>query len=200
MAAASVACAAKAPRSRTSARASGVNSPIRIATDDTVFTYLAAISKEKDEISDFLTLFYYFITCYARLCFRKNAIWYDNKSYRNFRVDYGCLEVNKPHEKIKEIQTRMRIYRQEYKLAFNKGQIYLTSEKQRELELFIKESLIILCTDIEEPILDKSPEIRTIISKYQDEIRQTKKHKKSPKLNYAVLAEIGIELTEDDSG
>jgi len=203
------------------------NDEIFIKLSETIQT-----EKEQKAISDFLTLFYYFIVCYSKRCFRKNAQWYpsnykiSSSETQSFR--YELANENKSHSKILNIQKRMYHYRQEYKNTIHscksiltlsdntkmkktklaeqatqaehpkdhpdtsRNTNYFTKHKQDEIMLFIFESLELLCTDIQEPVILLSFEIQNIISKYQDEIQKHKTPKKSKKLNYDVLATLGI--------
>ena len=66
--------------------------------NDDVFNKLGEMVKEKEKelISDFLNLFYYFIICYSKKCFKKNGLWQSSR-YRlyNNRTKILGISVNK---------------------------------------------------------------------------------------------------------
>ena len=112
------------------------------------------------------------------------------------KFNYELANENDSHGKILDIQRRMNLYRQEFKYAEDIGKLYLTNDKKREMELFIEESLEIICTDIQEPVILTSYDIKSKIAKYTEDLKHKKqktKHKQtSTKLNYAVLEALGI--------
>lgn len=172
---------------------------------DEVFNELGEHANEKDKemISDFLNLFYYFIVCYSKKCFKKNAIWqssrkksnYTSLSHEEIKFNYELANENESHCKLLEIQRHMHRYRQEYKYSTEHGKLYLTYEKQREIKQFIQESIDMICTDIQEPVILTSYDIKTKISKYTEEHTERQKHKKSPRLNYSVLEALDISVS-----
>ena len=189
---------------------------------DEVFNKLGERVRKNEQkmIADFLNLFYYFIVCYSKKCFKKHGVWqssrYKYKANYNTSVvgntsvlgnttlpheailfNYEIANDNDSHGKILEIQRRMNLYRQEFKYAEDIGKLYLTNDKTREMTLFIEESLEIICTDIQEPVILTSYDIKSKIDKYTEDLKhkkQKQKHK-SLKLNYAVLEALGIELS-----
>lgn len=177
--------------------------------NDDVFNKLGEIvsEDEQEKIADFLNLFYYFIICYSKKCFKKNGLWQTSKwkangicktlSREDIQFDYDLANENDSHSKILEIQRRMNAYRQEYKYAKDHDKLYLNddNDKKREILLFIDESLEMICTDIQEPVIMTSYDIKAKVAKYTNEIKQRKKYKKSPKLNYAVLEALGIDFS-----
>jgi hypothetical protein len=171
--------------------------------NDEVFNKLGDMIKEEEQemISDFLNLFYYFIICYSKKCFKKHGIWQPSRyklSQEEMRFNYELANEYDSHGKLLEIQRRMNIYRQEFKYAADTGKLYLNDDKKRELQLFIEESLELICTDIQEPVIFTSYDIKVKISKYSNDTRDMKEHKKSkksPKLNYAVLAALGLDVS-----
>jgi len=175
------------------------------ATSDDVFNKLgdAVDEKDKEMISDFLNLFYYFIVCYSKKCFKKHALWQSTRYKGTFRsltqeelkFNYELANQNNSHSKLLEIQRRMHRYRQEYKETMAHRKVYLTSDKQQELKTFIQESLHLICTDIQEPVIFISFDIKTKIAKYTADLKERQKHKKSPRLNYAVLEALGIDVS-----
>jgi hypothetical protein len=91
----------------------------------------------------------------------------------------------------------MNQHRKDFKTARDKEQIFLTSDKAMEILQFIDESLYTICTDVQEPVILTSNDIKNKVAKYKDTLEHLKKKsKKSPRLNYAVLAELGIEIEE----
>lgn len=173
--------------------------------NDEVFNKLweTGDEKHKEMISDFLNLFYYFIVCYSKKCFKKHANWRSSRYKSTFRsltqeeikFNYELANDNDSHAILLEIQRRMHRYRQEYKKTIAQRKIYLTSDKQRELTTFIQESIDLICTDIQEPVIFVSLDIKTKIAKYTANLKTRQKHKKSKKLNYAVLEALGINVS-----
>ena len=45
--------------------------------DDSIYDALSSKVNidDKNKIADFLDLFYYFIICYSKMCFKKHALW-----------------------------------------------------------------------------------------------------------------------------
>jgi hypothetical protein len=177
--------------------------------NDEVFNKLGdMIAMDKKEmIADFLNLFYYFIICYSKKCFKKDGIWQSSKynfnkntyklsSHELIPFNYKFANENQSHYKILEIQRRMNRYRQEFKYSIDNKKIFLTDEKTREILLFIEESLEIICTDIQEPVILISYDIKAKISKYTEYLQKRKKSKKSTKLNYAALEALGIDVNQ----
>lgn len=162
---------------------------------DDIFNTLADYvdDENKIRIADFLNLFYYFMICYSKTCFKKKADWIHRHSLYNndtlFR--YELANALDSHAKILDIQSRMYIYRNEFKRK--QPNDYLTTDKIKELILFINESLDLLCTDISEPVVLISNDIKQKLSKYQSEYSEKKKRKKSTKLNYDVINKLVAE-------
>jgi hypothetical protein len=164
-------------------------------------------TQECEKIADFLNLFYYFIICYSKKCFKKDGIWNSSRYKFNFQVDkklssqelirfnYELANENDSHSKLLEIQQRMNRHRQEFKYAVDNDKLYFTDGKKQELKLFIEESLEIICTDIQEPVVMTSYDIKSKIAKYTEDFQKRKKNKKSPKLNYAVLEALGFKIS-----
>ena len=168
--------------------------------NDDVFNKLAEMLSEKEQemISDFLNLFYYFIVCYSKKCFKKNGIWQHSRhklSQEAIKFNYELANENESHNKILDIQRRMYKYRQEFKYAIDNKKAYFIDDKTREIELFIRESLDIICSDIQEPVIFTSYDIKTKVAKYTTNLKERNKHKKSQNLNYTVLEALGINVS-----
>ena len=168
--------------------------------NDDVFNKLGEIVQEQEQelIADFLNLFYYFIICYSKKCFKKYGLWQSFKttkslSHKIIKFNYELANENDTHGKLLEIQQRMNQYRQEYKNNLDNYSLYYTNDKKREMVLFIEESLNLICTDIQEPVILTSYDIKAKIDKYTTDIREKQKRKKSSKLNYAVLATLDLD-------
>ena len=52
----------------------------------------------------------------------------------------------------------------------------------------------IICTDVQEPVILTSYDIKAKISKYTEDITQLKKTKKSSKINYAILDTLELDI------
>lgn len=171
---------------------------------DDVFNKLGEMVKEKEQemISDFLNLFYYFIVCYSKKCFKKHGVWQPSKYKSKYttlpdeviRFNYKLANENDSHVKILEIQRRMNQYRHEFKYSVDNDKLYFNNDKTQEIKLFIEESIEIICTDIQEPVILTSYDIKSKIAKYTKDFTERKKHKTSSKLNYSVLAGLGIDI------
>jgi hypothetical protein len=189
---------------------------------DEIFNKLGELMPEYQiKIADFLNLFYYFIICYSKTCFKKYGNWTQPRwRYRSncqnianstlFR--YDLANQTESHQQLLEIQTRMYQYRQEYdNVAFTvhkenynikPNYAYFTDFKRTELLQFIDESIGKLCTDIKDPVVLISQDIKNKIDKYIDiytifnDNVYKKKHKqkqKSSKINYEILERICTE-------
>jgi len=168
--------------------------------NDDVFNKLGEMVQEHEQelIADFLNLFYYFIICYSKKCFKKHGLWQSftttkSLSHKIIKFNYELANENDTHGKLLEIQQRMNQYRQEYKNNLENYSLYYTNDKKREMVLFIEESLNLICTDIQEPVILTSYDIKAKIDKYTTDIREKQKRKKSSKLNYAVLATLDLD-------
>jgi hypothetical protein len=181
---------------------------------DEIFDKLGALVPDSQiKIADFLNLFYYFIICYSKTCFKKNGNWnsprwkhrYNWHTINNsvlFR--YDLANQIESHQQLLDIQNRMYQYRQEYenviygKRKYNYSSVntnaYFTNAKRTEILEFVDESIGKLCTDIKEPVVLVSQDIKEKIAKYVHQYKNANsnktKNKKSPKINYDILAEI----------
>jgi hypothetical protein len=179
-------------------------------TNDDVFNKLGELFNEEEQIkiADFLNLFYYFIICYSKKCFKKYGIWQSSKiqmhrtnkyrllSHEEIRFNYQLANENNSHGKLLAIQKQMHHYRQEYKNAIDNDKVYYTEEKIGEIMSFINESLHIICNCIQEPVLFTCYDIKQKIAKYNETFNIRKKHKKSHKVNYAVLEALGLNINK----
>lgn len=182
--------------------------------NDDVFNNLAQhleIDSDKLLIADFLNLFYYFIICYSKTCFKKHALWvqkdkkYMQREENLFR--YSLANELDSHAKLLRIQKVMNDYRKEYADVTSKHKLYFTESKKHEIMGFVKESVELLCTDIYDPVVLTSDDVKIKIHRYRDDaIEQQKKKKKtqrSPRLNYAVIDKLiadGVMCKEDVYG
>ena len=161
-------------------------------SDDSVFNILGAKvdSDYQVRIADFLNLFYYFIICYSKTCFKRNAKWTKyKKNLQNGLFSYDIANSNNSHKQILDIQSIMYRYRDQFS---KKGDLFFTDDKIKEIKQFIDESLDLLCNDIQEPVQLISSDVIEKIKKYKGE-KQERDHKhpkKSTKLNYDVIAKL----------
>jgi hypothetical protein len=169
--------------------------------NDEVFNKLGEMVQEQEQIliADFLNLFYYFIICYSKKCFKKHGLWQSSRtnkllSHKIIKFNYELANENDTHGKLLEIQQRMNQFRQEYKNAVDNCKLYHTNDKKREMVLFIEESINLICTDIQEPVILTSYDIKAKIAKYTKDSSEKQKRKKSTKLNYAVLDTLGLDM------
>lgn len=162
-------------------------------TNDNIFNELGKLvnNDTKIKIADFLNLFYYFIICYSKTCFKKHANW--NSQYKTkYRLaigkvfNYEIANRNNSHKKLLEIQTKMHFYRIEFKNLSYPISKYFNEDKQTEILKFINNGLWEICNVIAEPVLLLSADIKQKLAKYKED----ENPKKSTKINYAKLAEI----------
>lgn len=173
---------------------------------DEVFDRLGALFEQEPHkqvmVSDFLNLFYYFIICYSKTCFKKECNWGTGRWHPHSRqlsteiiFHYQVANELESHQQLLEIQSKMYQYRQEYELAINQCHNdikrviynYFTDAKNTEIMQFIDEGLEKLCSDIQEPVMVISDDIKKKIAKYKKIIDERKKMQKSDKINYAAL-------------
>jgi len=152
--------------------------------------------EQKTLMNDFLKIYYYFIVCYSKNCYKKYARW-QSKYNKKYIFVYSTLDNSMAQKQILEIQTKIINYRKEYKQTDEKQ--YFNQDKIKEILTFAKNSINLCCTDIREPVKFISTEINALLQFYKQKIdnekeenHQDKKQKKSQKLNYAVLEELGI--------
>jgi hypothetical protein len=172
--------------------------------NDDVFNKLAELVSDEDKIkiADFLNLFYYFIICYSKKCFKKHCIWkssrYKKNNYSKTKIlyndeihfNYQLANDYDSHSKILEIQRSMNQYRQEFKLSIDNKITYHSDHTIKAIMLFIEDSLEIICTVVQEPVILISYDIKNKIVKYKNTLENKKKTKKSLKINYAALEAI----------
>lgn len=172
-----------------------------VHVDDNVFEELCEYISETDQIivADFLNLFYYFIICYSKTCFKKNSNWdtrYKFISCKNKReilyrqvFDYEKANSLEAQKKLLEIQSSMYKYRNQYKSALEYNIVFFNDEKISEILKFMNKSLNILANIICLPITYMSPDVEMKIKTYKTEDFELPK-KKSAKINYEVLEKI----------
>jgi hypothetical protein len=182
--------------------------------DDAIFDNLSDILKVEDKIklADLLNLFYYFIICYSKTCFKKNANWNDrygknNTSNRIF--DYKLANELDSHALLLTIQKKLYVYRKEYnniktecKFSISEtNKIYFTPSRILELNTFIHESLYKIIHFVMPPVKLISKDILEKLNKYNNISSQNTKV--SSKLNVEVLKNISsiapaLELTSSN--
>jgi len=167
-----------------------------IENNDTVYNELSikVNDEDKKKITDFLNMFYYFIICYSKACFKKNANWnirYESsihyKTQRPYRIgntfDYSTSNELHSNQILLSIQHKITFYRKEYLTFINKS-IYLNALKITEMMVFINESIYQLCTTIAEPLKVLSTDIQLKINNYKNVKQQ---QIISKKINYEAL-------------
>lgn len=188
---------------------------------DEIFNKLAELIPEQQiKIADFLNMFYYFIICYSKTCFKKYGVW--NPPRWQYRINcqnianctlfrYDLANRTESHQQLLEIQTRMYQYRQEYDtVRYGKNHEnyltyrasdYFTDAKKTELLQFIDECIEKICTDIKDPVVLISQDIKDKLDKYIDiytyfddnpykRRNKRKIQKKSSKINYEIFEQI----------
>lgn len=168
--------------------------------DDSVFEELGKHVKnddDKEKISSFLNLYYYFIISYSKTCFKKNADWIHNteKNYNSNKTtrytklfDYNLANQHESHSKLLDIQSELYKYRRQYKKALKDNVNYWKNEKIKEIMDFIDDKMILLTSDISDPVLCKSDNINSTIAKYAVKKTGVVAPGKSKKINYEAFA------------
>ncbi len=95
--------------------------------DDSIYDNLAELvcTEDKEKIADLLNIFYYFIICYSKTCFKKDANW--NKDYKVFThyknkkkysigntFDYDLANDLNSHSILLNMQKQLYAYRKEF--------------------------------------------------------------------------------------
>jgi hypothetical protein len=185
--------------------------------DDSVYDNLAELvsDEEKEKIADLLNIFYYFIICYSKMCYKKNANW--EKKYTVFThykskqtytmgntFDYALANELNSHSIILTMQKKMYTYRKEYlKVKKNCGlncekpddlpqyitNTFFTTDKKKEMLDFIHESLYDIVKFISPPVKLTSSDINAKVNKYK-KIKSNTRINLNPKLNEDVLKRI----------
>jgi hypothetical protein len=192
-----------------------------IKTDDTVFNDLGehASIEEKIKIADLLNLFYYFIICYSKNCFKKDAEWnfkykyfthYQTKKYYQTgnTFDYHIANELQSHTTLLKIQRQLNIHRKDYfklkrECNSNMNMVrtqYLTDERKTEMLDFIHESLYDIINFVAKPVKLVSTDIQAKINKYKDIRSKTRPTipLKTSKINYdAMKAVLGDNWNSD---
>ena len=167
-------------------------------TDDTIFEDLSmrvSSEEQKEKITDLLNLFYYFIICYSKTCFKKNADWeskykynHHNKSNKLYLVgntfDYKTANALNSHTKLLEMQMRLYYYRKQYQEGVTFRNAYWTKHKINEIMDFIDKSLGQMVNFIAAPLKLISPDITEKLNKYK--YMEEKIQKPSALINYDV--------------
>lgn len=141
-------------------------------------------SEYKQKNNDFVKLYNYFITCYARNSLRKYSVW----KYRSkkFDFDFNSMEENGSMDDLLKIQSGMKTFKH-IKFINNESVI-------KDYMTYVDTSLENLSTTISYPVMGISLEHRYLINKYAEYYKQKKTDKKSSKINYDALEKIQIEL------
>jgi hypothetical protein len=143
--------------------------------------YLNNFDKKKN--LDFIKLYNYLMTCFTTNSLRKQN--YKFKKGRKFDFDYRVMIENDSMESILSIQRKFPYFRSG--LRNENMEIFIN-----EYISFMNESLEKLCTNIYLPVKGISFEIMCIIKKNYNKLVEEKKYKRSTKINYKVLEELGI--------
>jgi hypothetical protein len=125
------------------------------------------------------------MTCFTRNSLRKDLYLY--KKGKKFDFDYDIMEENGSMEDLLSIQRQLPYFRSNIKISNINTFI-------NEYIDFMNESLKKLCTTVYLPVKGISYEYMGLINKYRDYFKEHRVQKKSPKLNYEVLAQLGISL------
>ena len=169
-----------------------------IKTDDSVFNDLAEHVTEEDKfkISDFLNLYYYFIICYSKTCYKRNANWHDNyryykyrgKQYKHFNTafNYNLANETHSHEVLLKIQGEMFNIRKMYKIDDIARNNFWNFDTVKFIMEFINQSLYYLCNIIADPVRLVCDDIKTKMEKY----KHIKPFKTSNKCDFNALIKV----------
>lgn len=195
-----------------------------IKTDDAVFNDLGELvsNEDKIKIADLLNLFYYFIICYSKNCFKKDAEWnYKYKYFTHYQTkknyqtgntfDYHIANELQSHTTLLKIQRQLNIYRKDYFKLKRKCNSdidmvrtkYLTDERNSEILNFMHESLYDIINFVAKPVKLVSTDIQAKLNKYKDIRSKTKPTIpfKTSKINYdAMKAVLGNAWNNGSNG
>jgi hypothetical protein len=193
--------------------------------DDSIFNTLAELvdGVEQEKISDLLNIFYYFIICYSKMCFRKDANW-DNEyklftHYKNKKkctmgntFDYDLANTLNSHSILLNIQKKLYSYRKQFFQIKSSDSLngvrpdirtqyvitkFFTDEKKQEILDFINESLYDITKFITPPVKLISSDINAKINKYKN-IKSKTRVNLNPKYNEQTLkAILGYDVKSD---
>lgn len=164
---------------------------VKIKHDNSIFEDLKYKLNEsqREELEDFLDIFYYLIVNYSKNCYKYWSRWQKNKKTwnKNFipNFDYEGANLNNSHKDLLEIQKQMFTYRNQYRQKTNPKEEIFTTEFINNITTFINESLHIFYTSVINPLNYINPNILTKLKHYNS--IYIKKPKKSNKINYDVL-------------
>lgn len=198
-----------------------------VIPDDSIYDNLSTLvsSEDKEKISDILDMFYYFIICYSKMCFKKDANW--NQKYTTFThyknkkkyklgntFDYDLANDIESHTNLLKIQRQLYKYRKEYNYMRGDKKLntiefdlrteyvntkYFTDEKKQEILDFINESLYDIIKFIAPPVKLISDDIKNKLDKYKN-IKSKTRINLNPKFNSEVLKSIlGSEINLNSS-
>ena len=167
---------------------------IKITHDNSIFEDIKykLNDYQKQQLEDFLDIFYYLIINYSKNCYKYNATWepksktWNKKFIPNFDYD-GANKCNS-HNDLLKIQRQMFIYRDDYRKYLTPKNNIFTIEFINKFTNFINESLHIFYVSVIEPLKYINPNILTKLQ-YHNEIYKSIP-KKSNKINYNVLEEL----------
>lgn len=166
--------------------------------DDSVFNDLADHVNEDDKIkiSEFLNLYYYFIICYSKTCYKRTANWNDHykyymwhgKRYKHFggAFNYDLANETQSHGILLKIQHDMFELRKSYDIDENARYKYWTNTMITFVMGFINQSLYDLCNVIADPVRIICDDIRIKLLKY----KSLKPYRKSSKCDFNALIKI----------
>ena len=167
-------------------------------TDDTIFEDLSirvSSEEQKDKIADLLNLFYYFIICYSKTCFKRHADWNSKYKYNHHSksnklylagntFDYDTANALNSHSTLLDMQMRLYYYRKQYPEGVIFRNAYWNKNKINEIMDFIDKSLGQMVNLIAAPLKLISPDITETLNKYK--YMEEKIQKRSALINYDV--------------
>lgn len=138
---------------------------------------------DKKKNLDFIKIFNYLLTCFCRNSLRKDIY----RKGKKFDFDHNIMEENGSMEDLLYIQKQISYFRSNMRI------VNIDTFINEYIE-FMNDSLKKLCTTVYLPVKGISYEYRILINKYSDYFKEHKINKKSSKINYEVLNQLGISL------
>lgn len=156
--------------------------------DDSVYNrlYYHINDENKERLYDFLNMYYYFMSCYSRTCFKKR------NDYRKLNFNYQLANDLEAQTALLTIQRTMHEYRGLYAETIEQLKPFWNNAIIAEIMEFINDSLRTMANIISQPVSYIIIEIRQLINKYKtipDKI-------KSKKINYDVYSTLNLSLDE----
>lgn len=164
------------------------NNKINDSVFDNMLQYIPP--DKQDKLTDFTSLFYYFIICYSRTCFKKDAHWTIKYKGSSRYFDYETANDIDSHGTLLQIQHQMYEYRRQYSLGKHN---FYTYSKIQEINAFANDGLYNFIHFIMPTVKLIAPDVMTKLNKYSD----IKLSTYQPKLNLAAIQALETQYKKD---